>query len=301
MLISGCEPKPPLSTAADTNASRHPTVITTSYPLHALATKLAEEDFDVQFICAGHKTPRTWKPTSDDITALQKADLVLMNGAGYESWAPFVSLPRSRTINTSAAYSDELLPTDTTIKHQHGPAGDQSNSETAWSTWLRPVLLRQQLFETQKHLTALRPTLADTMTSRAEKIAREIDQLQTLVQKLKSSTDRKRTVLSDDSCCVYLATALDWELHKLNFESQESPESRSETLSSAIKKIQPDILLYQKAVSPDHTSTFEQSSVPSIGIDLCETEIQNAQLIERLTLNLKTIESAIDNLNAQKH
>jgi len=37
--------------------------------------------------------PVNWKPGSEAIARMQSADLVILNGAGYETWLGWVSLP----------------------------------------------------------------------------------------------------------------------------------------------------------------------------------------------------------------
>ena len=264
---------------------------------------LAGNSFEVRFVCGGHSTPRAWKPTTSDISMLQQADLVILNGAGYESWVPLVSLPRSRTVDLSAVCTADLLSADSVVTHQHGPAGARSDSALVPCTWLRPVILRQQLREIQQRLTALRPQLADTIASRADAVATEIAELDRQVQLLRRSPDQQLSVLADSSCCAYLATDLGWELHEFSAEGRRLPQLESAALQAAINNIQPDFLLDQHSGATDQTADSGQADesaqavMPSIRIDLCETEVPDASLIERLQSNLKAIAVATDGLN----
>jgi len=74
-----------------------------------------------------------------DLGSLEKgkrADLIVLNGAGYAKWTAKVSLPLLRTVDTSKSFEDTLIAMTDEITHSHGPGGDHSHSGTAFTTWL---------------------------------------------------------------------------------------------------------------------------------------------------------------------
>jgi zinc transport system substrate-binding protein len=79
--------------------------------------------------------PSFWHPGISDIAAIQGADLIALNGAGFSTWSTKASPPRSRSIDTSAGYEDRLIRTDT-VTHSHGEGGEHSHTATANYTWL---------------------------------------------------------------------------------------------------------------------------------------------------------------------
>lgn len=88
--------------------------------------------------------PAYWKPTADDIRAIQSCDLVVLNGAGYEKWAAQAALPRARTVDTTAGakawFIEEMGET-----HSHGPDGEHAHAGTAFTTWLSPEVAAKQV------------------------------------------------------------------------------------------------------------------------------------------------------------
>ena len=60
-----------------------------------------------------------WAPTGSDVAAYQRADLILLNGAGYAGWTELVSLPEQKTVNTSAGFSERFI-VKAEEAHSHG-------------------------------------------------------------------------------------------------------------------------------------------------------------------------------------
>jgi len=42
--------------------------------------------------------PAYWKPTPKEVSAMQQADLIILNGASYEQWLKNVSVPPSKLV-----------------------------------------------------------------------------------------------------------------------------------------------------------------------------------------------------------
>ena len=119
------------------------TVITVNYPLAYIAERLAGEAVDVNFPVPADVDPSFWRPSISDISAVQSADLILLNGAGFASWIDRVSLPRSRLVNTSRTIEDNFIVTES-ITHSHGDGGEHSHEGLASYTWLDPTLAAAQ-------------------------------------------------------------------------------------------------------------------------------------------------------------
>lgn len=111
-------------------------VYTVNYPLTYFAERIGGEHVKVVFPAPKGVDPAFWTPGQAIIRKYQKADLILLNGAGYEKWVSKVSLPISRTVDTSKSFKEELIHTKTSVSHSHGPEGEHSHSGTAFTTWL---------------------------------------------------------------------------------------------------------------------------------------------------------------------
>ncbi|GAB5446290.1 metal ABC transporter substrate-binding protein [Gymnodinialimonas sp.] len=106
-----------------------------NYPLAYFAERIAGDLADVSFTVPNNVDPSFWRPGIADISAIQAADLILLNGAGFADWTARTTLPRSRSVMTSAAFEDAFIATET-ITHSHGEGGQHSHTGVANYLWL---------------------------------------------------------------------------------------------------------------------------------------------------------------------
>ncbi len=116
-----------------------PRVIAVNKALHDFAERLLGDTAEVVFPVPDGVDPSFWRPSIADISMIQSADLILLNGAGFATWVDRVSLSRSRIVNTSAAIKDQFIVTES-ITHSHGDGGEHSHEGLASYTWLDPTL-----------------------------------------------------------------------------------------------------------------------------------------------------------------
>ncbi len=122
----------PLQSMADKKL----TIYTVNYPLTYFAERIGGDLVNVVFPAPSGIDPAFWTPDTETLKKYQKADLIILNGAGYEKWTRKVSLPMLRLVDTSKAFKDKLIHIETNVTHSHGPGGDHSHGGTAFTTWL---------------------------------------------------------------------------------------------------------------------------------------------------------------------
>jgi zinc transport system substrate-binding protein len=140
-----------------------PLLVASNYPLFYFASQIAGDSEDVPQIVLPEieGDPAFWAPSAEQIQLMQSANLVLLNGAGYESWLDWVTLDRDRLLNTSAGFTDQLIELENTLTHQHGPAGEHAHPEIAFTTWLDPRLAVEQAEAVAAALESLAPDQAE--------------------------------------------------------------------------------------------------------------------------------------------
>lgn len=134
--IAGCAPEGANEAADKPEAPQALTVVTVNYPLAYFAERILGDAGSVSFPAPPGVDPAYWSPEPAVISEYQQADLIILNGAGYADWIANASLPQSRLVDTTAAVSDQLIEIENTVTHTHGPTGDHSHGDTAFTTWL---------------------------------------------------------------------------------------------------------------------------------------------------------------------
>lgn len=69
---------------ADTNGK--PVVYTSFYPIYNLAQELVGDDIEIRSFMPVDKSPHLWEPSPRDISRLNEADFLIVNGANMERW-----------------------------------------------------------------------------------------------------------------------------------------------------------------------------------------------------------------------
>jgi zinc transport system substrate-binding protein len=126
-------------------------------PLAYFAQRIGGEHVEVLFPVPRDVDPALWFPDGDAVAAYQDADLILLSGSGYAGWVQRASLPRAKLVDTSAAFSDRLIPVESAVTHQHGPRGEHSHAGRAFTTWLDPTLAKLQARAIADTLARARP------------------------------------------------------------------------------------------------------------------------------------------------
>lgn len=157
VLLSACGGRAPEQGAQAIAPSRSPVIYTVNYPLAWMAQELVDDAATVVFPAPEGVDPAVWEPDIESVQAYQQADLILLNGAGYAKWTTRVSLPSARLRDTSVSYAEQLLAVTAGPVHSHGPGGEHSHSDLAFTTWLDLELARLQAAAVAQALQQLMP------------------------------------------------------------------------------------------------------------------------------------------------
>lgn len=133
-LLGGCPRRGP---AAARGESAERVVATSFLPTAYFAERIAGGCFRVECLCPREEDPALWKPSREVLERFQRASLVVLNGAGYETWAASAALAPSRVVDTSAELAGELLVLPG-VTHNHGAGGVHSHEGTDGHTWMDP-------------------------------------------------------------------------------------------------------------------------------------------------------------------
>ena len=111
-------------------------VAVTNYPLKYFADRIGGDQVKTIFPAPADEDPAFWQPTDADVTAMQQADLILLNGATYSKWADKVTLPRAKLVDTSVAFQATFITIKGAAKHSHGKGDAHSHDGIAFTTWI---------------------------------------------------------------------------------------------------------------------------------------------------------------------
>ncbi len=191
-------------------------VVAVNYPLQYFADRLLDGSADVIFPVPQDTDPSFWRPAVADISLVQSADLILLNGAGFAAWVDRVSLPRSRLVNTSRDIKDRYVVTES-ITHSHGDGGEHSHEGLASYLWLDPTLAASQAEATARALASRGLATTEGLDARLTELKADLAALDAQAQSALADAQGVAMIATHPRY-QYLArryglsiTALEWE------------------------------------------------------------------------------------------
>ena len=149
-------------------------VYVVNYPLKYFAERIGGINVKVTLPVPADVDPVSWTPGIADIGAYQQADLILLNGAGYAKWVNKVSLPRSKTVDTSRGFKDQYITVRETMTHSHGSQGDHAHEGLAFTTWLDLSLAARQAEAIVEALARKQPQQKDLFMANYRSLEKDL-------------------------------------------------------------------------------------------------------------------------------
>lgn len=208
-------------------------VYAVNYPLQYFAQRIAVDHVEVVLPVPPDVDPAFWQPDAAAIGDLQRADVILLNGAGYAKWVSRVSLPLRKLVDTSAGFSDRYIGTQGTVTHSHGREGNHSHTGTAFTTWLDFSQAVEQARAVRDALSRRMPKHSDTFASNFLVLERDLLDLDARLQAI-VARDPAKPLIASHPVYQYLARRYSLNLKSVMWEPDAMP---TETEWQALAKL----------------------------------------------------------------
>ena len=203
-------------------AQDEPRIVAVNYPLQYFAERLLGDEAEVIYPVPEGVDPSFWRPSVADISTIQSADLILLNGAGFATWTSKVSLPRSKLVDTSRGLEDRFIAT-ASITHSHGDGGEHSHEGTASYTWLDLSLAVSQAQAIADAIKTRSLVDSDVVDERMAELSEELNALDTAARAtLEAVTDT--VFIATHPRYQYLARAYGLEILALEWDAGAMPD-----------------------------------------------------------------------------
>lgn len=234
--------------ALPVTAQDRPVVAVANFPLASFAQTLGGGAVDVFFGVPAGTDPSFWRPSIADITTIQAADLIALNGAGFADWPTKASLPRSRTVDTSAGFADRLIRTQT-VTHAHGDAGEHTHEATASYVWLDFALAGAQAAALADAMTRQLPDLATTIAAGRAALLADLAALDARARAVAGLATGP--VITAHPRYQYFAAAYGLAVTALEWDAQSDPAAADwAALDGLIAAQGPQLFIWEAAPSP---------------------------------------------------
>lgn len=233
-------------------------MVATNLPLAVFAQEIAGDRIVLEFPVPPDVDPPFWKPTPEDVTRMQQAKLILMNGATYERWGKRVTLPASRTVDTSASFRNSYIEIANVVTHSHGPGGAHSHKGTAFTTWVDFTQAAAQARAVAQALIKL-----ESISSDAEAVAATERRAGALTDRLQALAVRTEAagkqfngapLLGSHPIYEYLARRANLNLQSVHWEPDEAPSAEQWAELDKLTATHPAKIMLWEAEPLDETA-----------------------------------------------
>ncbi len=286
-----------LMQAGQARADDRPTIVAVNYPLAFFAGRLAGDSVNVLYPVPDGRDPAFWRPSIEEISRFQAADLILLNGAGFAAWTAKTSLPRARLVDTSRAFADTFIETET-VTHSHGPEGEHSHTGTASYTWLDQQQAILQAQAVADSLIRLLPELAGSIEQRMGDLRLELARLDEAALGV-AARAAGVSVITSHPRYQYFARAYGFRMQSLAWEAGEMPGAdQMAELEQLIAAAGPAVLLWEAAPPDAARQAVAALGIRDVVFPTLAARPATGDYVIRFEQALRDLEAALSELQA---
>lgn len=260
-----------------------------NYPLYYFTSRIAGDLIDLKYPVSTDGDPAFWEPSDADISALQSADLIIMNGASYSKWAEHVSLPTNTRIDTSKAFKSSYIATEGVI-HTHGDGEAHSHGGIAFTTWLNMEFA-------QKQAEAIRDALIKKLPESKETLENNTIELTTALQGFDQALVAVGKALKDKSFVgshpvyQYLTGRYKVKINALHWEPEVVPDDAAMSELDKILAAHPsEVMIWEGPPVDESIAKLDAIGIKSIVFNPCGNKPENGDFITVMEANIAALQ-----------
>jgi len=280
------------ATALPAFGQKKTVVQSTNYPLHYFAERLATDAFEVNYVVDPEVDPAFWKPAKSEVSAFQKADLILKNGADYEKWMKRVSLKTSPQVDTSKAFSGKFLKAPGK-EHRHGDGSVHSHAGTAFTTWID---LSQAAMQAEAIAVRFKQAQPDAATKIDENLAALLADLSELDGRLKAFGKAwgDQPLVASHPIYQYFARAYGLKIEGIEWEPEmEIKDSDLVELKAILAKHPATWMIWEDAPSEANVAAVAKLGLKSVVFAPCANRPAEGDWLAVMTANVERMEAML--------
>lgn len=186
-------------TGADATHASKPVVYASFFPVYDLTKRIVKDSWDVRTIIQGNQEPHDFELKAADMARLTKADLIIYNGAGMETFIP--------QLKESMHHDERFLDVSqglTLLQNKDAKPGDHSSVNP--HTWLSIKNALEQLDTLCKKFCALDSAHAAFYQENYQQARAEFEELdKQFADQLRTVPAEKRYFVASHAAFNYLA------------------------------------------------------------------------------------------------
>ena len=156
------------------------TVVASFYPLYEFASRVIGDRGEVSSLVPAGIEPHDWEPTAEDVSRVRAADVLVINGAGFERWAD--GMGAKVVANTSEGIEFNYKEGKKVRDDEHGHGDATGGGGVNPHIWLDPILAKHQIDKIRNVMASSDPANADYYNQNADKFMAELNSLDAFIR-----------------------------------------------------------------------------------------------------------------------
>jgi zinc transport system substrate-binding protein len=255
-------------------------IISSFYPLHEFSQIIGQEKVDAILLVPIGVEPHDWEPTIKDVQQMQKSDLIIINGIGFENWVD--SLRENNYQGKIIDTSDKILvkKLDDNSKDPH--------------IWLNPVTVKTQVQNIANAFSDSDPENQQYYQSNAAKYIEQLDLLDVKIRNELSQCNNDFIAFHD--AFSYFADEYDLNQHTIISSNGLHGDTTAKTLENVIttsKNLNINVI-FSEENTDTRTSKIIANEIGGKVLLLSTLEVaSDGNYISKMTENLKNLKVAL--------
>ena len=263
--------------------------IASFYPLYEFTKQVGKEKVDVSILVPFGIEPHDWEPTVKDLQKLQRANLVVINGVGFENWIHNFESIESNAVIVDTSNGISIIE-EVDDHDDHESFGDPH-------IWLNPVMAQKQVENIALALAEIDPSNKEYYNKNAVSYIAQLDELD---KKIKDELAKcsKKDFIAFHKAFTYFANQYGLNQHTiLSYEPQGEPTSKTlVNIINLARELDIKIIFAEEAVDT-RTSEVIANEIGGKVLVLSPVEVGDTKLgyIEKMEQNLSNLQEALCN------
>jgi len=254
--------------------------IASFYPLYEFTKQVGGDKVDVSLLVPRGAEPHDWEPTIKDIQKLHQADLIIINGNGFENWVDKIDSSKVSIINSGSSF---------------GLVTDELTHPVDYHYWLNPLSAKLQIETITDALIEADPENAIYYKSSKKAYDLKLDALHL---KIKNELDGcKKDFVAFHDAFSYFADQYDLNQHSViqsNVPHSEPTLKKLENVIDLAKSLQIDVIFTEEGVDT-RASEVIANELGGRVLVLSPLEVveDESSYIEKMQENLSNLKEAL--------
>lgn len=252
--------------------------IASFFPLYEFTKEIGREKVDVTLLVPSGVEPHDWEPTIKDLQLMQQADVIIINGIGFENWIDNIDSINSdvKVVDTSIGIS--ILESDPHI-------------------WLNPVMAQKQVENIVDSLSKVDPLNEKYYKQNGISYIKKLEELDNKISYELSSC--KKDFIAFHDAFSYFTNQYDLNQHTVLKSNEPHGEPTSKSLENIInlaRDLDSNVIFTEEAVDK-RTSQVIANEIGGKVLTLSPLEVGDSQTdyIKKMEENLLHLKEALCN------